>query len=87
MPTKNDLARIWADMKPAVRVGKAGLDAGIVEEVKRQLKRQKVIKVKFLRSLVLSEDIDALAAQLAEQTSSDVWGRRGFVVVLAHRKQ
>ncbi len=86
MPRKDQLARIWADEKPAVRIGKSKLDAGVVEEVRRQLKRRKVIKVKFLRSLAASEDIDELAADLAVQTSSEVWGRRGFVVVLAYRK-
>ena len=83
MPSKDDLARIWADEKPAVRIGKEGLNAGIIEEVKRQLKRQKVIKVKFLRSVALSKNIDELTAELATKTSSEVWGRRGFVVVLA----
>ncbi len=83
MPSKDDLARIWADEKPAVRIGKEGLNAGIIEEVKRQLKRQKVIKVKFLRSVTLSKNIDELTAELATKTSSEVWGRRGFVVVLA----
>jgi RNA-binding protein YhbY len=83
MPTKADLARIWAEEKPAVRIGKDGLDAGVVEEVNRQLKKQKVIKVKFLKSSSGSAYVDDLAAQLAAQTSSEVWGRRGFVVILA----
>ncbi len=89
MPTKADLARIWAEEKPAVRIGKDGLDAGIIEEVNRQLKKQKVIKVKFLKSSSASDDIDKLVAQLAAKTSSAVWGRRGFVVVLGRtsRKQ
>lgn len=87
LPSKDDIARIWADEKPAVRIGKEGIDAGIIEEVKRQLKRQKVIKVKFLRSMTMSKDIDKLTAELAAQTSSEVWGRRGFVVVLARRRQ
>ncbi len=85
LPSKEDIARIWADEKPAVRIGKEGLDTGIIEEVKRQLKRQKVIKVKFLRSTTISKNIDELIAELAAKTSSEVWGRRGFVVVLAHR--
>jgi RNA-binding protein YhbY len=85
LPSKDDIARIWADEKPAVRIGKEGLDAGIIEEVKRQLKRQKVIKVKFLRSMSISKNINELTAELAAKTSSEVWGRRGFVVVLARR--
>ena len=85
LPSKDDIARIWAEEKPAVRIGKEGLDAGIIDEVKRQLKRQKVIKVKFLRSMTISKNIDELTAELAAKTSSEVWGRRGFIVVLARR--
>ncbi len=82
MPSKDELARIWSKVKPAVRIGKEGLNAGVIEEVKRQLKKEKVIKVKFLRALITSEDIEKIATELAEQTSSEIWGRRGFVVIL-----
>lgn len=83
MPTKADLARIWAEEKPSVRIGKDGIDAGIIEEVNRQLKRKRVIKVKFLHKMAGSDKVDQLADELAAKTSSSVWGRRGFVVVLA----
>ncbi len=85
MPTKADLARIWAEEKPAVRIGKDGLDAGVIEEVNRQLKKRKVIKIKFLKSSASSDSIDDLVAQLATRTSSEVWGQRGFIVVLARK--
>jgi RNA-binding protein len=87
MPTKDDLAQIWAKKKPAVRIGKSGLDTGILEEVTRQLKKQGVIKVRFLRSATTGVDVDALAATLAERTASEVWGRRGSVIVLAVRRR
>jgi len=50
MPTKEDLARVWAEKKAVVRIGKSGLVDGIVEEVIRQLKKQRIIKVRFLRT-------------------------------------
>ena len=83
MPTKADLARIWAQEKPAVRIGKDGLDPGVIEEVNRQLKKRKVIKVKFLKASSDSASFDELVKQLAAQTSSKVWGQRGFVIILA----
>ena len=87
MPTKDDLARIWTDQKPAVRIGKSGLEPRVIEEINRQLKTKKVIKVKFLKSMGDSREFDDLVAQLAERTSSEVWGRRGFVVVLARKSK
>jgi RNA-binding protein YhbY len=83
MPTKADLARIWAEEKPAVRIGKDGLDPGVIEEVNRQLKKRKVIKVKFLKAPKDPASFEELIDQLAAKTASQVWGRRGFVVVLA----
>ena len=85
MPTKADLARIWAEKIPSVRIGKDGIDAGLVEEVNRQLKRKGVIKVKFLKKIAGSDNIDQMAEELAAKTSSSVSGRRGFVVVLARQ--
>ncbi|MFX0169985.1 MAG: YhbY family RNA-binding protein [Candidatus Hodarchaeota archaeon] len=87
MPTKGDLARIWADKKPAVRVGKSRLESGVVEEIIRQLKKQKIIKVRFLRTATAEVNVDTLAAALADQTASEVLGRRGSVVVLALRQR
>jgi len=87
MPTKEDLARVWAEKKAVVRIGKSGLVDGIVEEVIRQLKKQRIIKVRFLRTATVEMDVDALAATLAERTESEVWGRRGSVVVLALRRR
>jgi RNA-binding protein YhbY len=86
MPTKEDLAHIWVEKKAVVRIGKSGLADRIVEEVTRQLKKQRVIKVRFLRTATAGIDVDALASTLAERTGSEVWGRRGSVVVLALRR-
>jgi RNA-binding protein YhbY len=83
MVDKRDLARIWAEEKPHVRIGKDGIDSGTIEEVKRQLKKYKVIKVRFLRS---AADLKVSASELANRTSSEVWGQRGAVIVLARKK-
>jgi RNA-binding protein YhbY len=80
---RRELARVWAEEKPSVRIGKAGVNERVVEEVKRQLKRKRLIKVRVLPSAVLDGKLDALITKLVAQTSSVACGRRGLVVVLS----
>ncbi len=82
---QRELERVWAEAKPSVRIGKGGVDAGVVAEIKRQLKRQRIIKVRFLRSAGTSEGLQMLVRELEQQTGSQVCGRRGFVIILARK--
>ena len=87
MKRKRDLAKIWADAKPGVRIGKDGLEPGVIAEVSRQLKRHRVIKVRFLRAALSSGTMPDLATELAQQTGSEVWGQRGSVIILARPRK
>ena len=64
------------------RIGKAGLTPSVLEEIKKQLKKRKVIKVKFLPVHAEGKDKRAFAKELAEKTSSRFVQQVGFVVVL-----
>ncbi|MFX1563534.1 MAG: YhbY family RNA-binding protein [Promethearchaeota archaeon] len=85
MRDKRELARVWAEEKPSIRIGKGGVDAGLVAEVKRLLKKKRIIKVRVLRSALAANEVDKLVAELAAQTSCEVCGRRGLVFVLARK--
>ena len=74
-------------LAPSVLVGKSGLTQGIAEEVKQRLKRERLVKVKFLPSAVAGRDKKALAGELAEKTGARVVHAVGFVVTLARRKK
>jgi RNA-binding protein len=85
MKDKRELARVWAEDKPAVHIGKGGVDERVVEEVRRQLKRQRLIKVRVLPSAVATIPFDNLVMNLVTQTGAVAYGRRGFVVVLGRK--
>jgi len=85
MKDKRELARVWAEDKPAVHIGKGGVDERVVEEVRRQLKRQHLIKVRVLPSAVATTPLDDLVMSLVTQTGAVAYGRRGFVVVLGRK--
>ncbi len=80
---RSELGRVWAEEKPSVRIGKAGVNESVIEEVKRQLKRKRLIKVRVLPSAVLDGTLNDLITELVARTSCNARGRRGLVVVLS----
>ena len=43
-------------IEPTIRIGKSGITESQIEEIKKQLKKRKLIKIKFLRSFIESND-------------------------------
>ena len=65
-----------------IHIGKSGLTEFVIDEIKTQLKKKKLIKIKFLSSLMKKEDKKKLFNELAEKTDSEVISCVGFVIVL-----
>ncbi|MGQ9587335.1 MAG: YhbY family RNA-binding protein [Thermoplasmata archaeon] len=68
-------------LRATVHVGKEGLSSSVLEELERQLKKAKLVKVRFLRSV--EGDRKTAAEELAARTSSTLVETRGRTVVLA----
>lgn len=77
---KKELMRRAVDLSPTVHVGKEGLDDGVVEEVRNQLKKKRLIKVKALPST--EGDAESVAVFLAESTGAVVVDVRGSIIIL-----
>ncbi len=69
-------------LEPILMIGKNGLSPGTIEEVKKQLKEKKLIKIKILKSALRNQDRKEFAKELAEKTSSEIIEQVGFVIVL-----
>jgi RNA-binding protein len=82
---RHELARVWAEEKPSIRIGKAGVNKQVVEEVKRQLKRKRLIKIRVLPSALLDGTFNGLITELVDLASCKACGRRGLVTVLARK--
>lgn len=65
-----------------VRIGKAGITDTVIAEIKKQLRKRKTIKVKFLPAHASGKDKKAFAIELAEKTKSQLVSQIGFVAVL-----
>lgn len=65
-----------------LQVGKGGISEGLLEELQTMLKRDRLVKVRLLRSARAGEDREAMAEELAEATESVLVETRGNTVVL-----
>ena len=69
-------------LEPILRIGKSGLTQGVIDEIKIQLKKNKLIKIKLLKSFLEGKDKKELAKEIAQKTDSELINQVGFVVVL-----
>lgn len=68
-------------LQATAHVGKDGITDESADEIRAQLKKNKLVKVRLLQSA--GEDRDGIAAHLAARTSSTLVEVRGRTVVLA----
>ena len=74
------------DVTSTVRIGKNGITSGLVEEIKKQLKKKKKVKVKMLGSFVKGKNRKEIADEVALKTNSKLINMAGFVFVLKKGK-
>lgn len=85
MSEKKELLEKAKQLEPVLRIGKSGLTEGVVAELKKQLKKKKLIKVKFLKSALVEKNRKELAKEVADKTGAELIHQVGFVVVLYKR--
>ena len=74
-------------LEPVIRLGKNGLTDNVIGEIKKQLKKRRLVKVKMLRSFLENKDKKLLANEIAERTGSVMVDMAGFVVVLCKNEK
>ena len=80
-----ELRGMAARMEAATHVGKNGVTDSLVEEINRQLKDNKLIKVKVLKSALDTVSREEIASQLVAKTGSELIEIKGNTVVLFKR--
>lgn len=73
------------DENPTVWIGKEGLTPQLATQLDNQLERNKMVKVKILKSALQTETAQTIAEKAAEQTSSALVEVRGHVFILYRR--
>ena len=68
-------------MKTTIQIGKNGITEGVIEEIKSQIKKRKIVKIKFMKNTD-RENFKSKVEELANLTDSEIVEIRGFTVVL-----
>ncbi len=82
MPDNKKLKEKAKTLEPVIRIGKNGLTESTVKEIKKQLNKKKLIKVKFLRAFISDKNKKEVAKEIAQKTNSQLIDLVGFVIVL-----
>jgi RNA-binding protein len=71
-------------LDPILRIGKNGITDTLILEIKKQLKKNHLIKIKILKSAREQENIDkkAFVNDVAQRTESELIELIGYVFVL-----
>ena len=72
---------------PTIWVGKDGLKPTVVAEVEKQLQKEKMVKIRILRSALASDTAKAIATRTAEQVNAALVEVRGHVFILYRRRR
>jgi RNA-binding protein len=75
---KNEASKL----KPIINVGKNGITDSLIDELKKQIKVNRLVKIKMLKTSSDGEDTKVAAQQLAEMTKTTLIDVRGNTVVL-----
>lgn len=68
-----------------INIGKAGINDNVIEEIKRQLKSQELVKLKFAKNI--SSEKEIYITEIVEKTNSKLIDMRGNVAVIFKKKR
>jgi putative YhbY family RNA-binding protein len=72
---------------PTIWVGKDGLTPGVAIQVENQLQRTKMVKIRILKSALVSDTAKAIATRTAEQVDAALVEVRGHVFILFRKRK
>ena len=81
---KKELMRRALEISPTVHVGKDGLKDSLYEEIKAQIKKNRLIKIKVLANA--DSETKEIADAIAESTGAVVVDVRGSIVVMTDKR-
>ena len=69
-------------ISPILNIGKNGVTDTLIEELNKQIKANRLVKVRVLKSAEEGKDVKAIADEIADATRSTLIEVRGRTVVL-----
>ena len=75
------------DEKPTIWIGKEGLTPQISTEIEKQLNKNRMLKVKILKSALQQQTAKVIATKAAEDAEAALVEVRGHVFILYRRRK
>lgn len=85
--TKRFVKHKLKDEGPTVWIGKEGLTEQSLSEIEKQLKKNKMLKIKILKTALFQETKKEIATKAAEQTGALLVDLRGHIFILYRKKE
>lgn len=79
---KKELMKEGKNLETSVRIGKQGISDNMISEIKKTFSNKELIKVKFLRSVRETEDVDEMIEKIIKKTGSTLIKKAGFMILL-----
>ncbi|MCX8147435.1 MAG: YhbY family RNA-binding protein [Candidatus Woesearchaeota archaeon] len=67
------------NISPSMHVGKKGLTSECLEEIRNQLNKKGLVKIKFLKTSMVNSNRKAIAEKIAKATDSKLISLMGFI--------
>jgi RNA-binding protein YhbY len=65
-----------------IQVGKNGVTKGLLQEIEKQLKKHKTVRIKMLKNLLETKERDEVVEEIKKFTDATVASRKGNVFAL-----
>lgn len=80
-----DMRRESKVMTPNILIGKNGLTDQVIKNIKSDLTKHKLVKLKILKSYLSETDKDSVFDEIEEKTGAKVVHKIGFTITLTKR--
>jgi RNA-binding protein len=70
------------NMTPSIIIGKNGLTDQVIDNIKNELSRHKLVKLKILQAYISDKDKNEVFEDIAEKTEAKIVHKIGFTLTL-----
>jgi RNA-binding protein len=84
---KRFVKQMLTEARPTIWIGRGGASEDLLKEVEKQLYKNKMVKVKILKSGLAGQEAKQIALKIAEQTASSLVEVRGHTFMLFKRRK
>ncbi|MCS7096245.1 MAG: YhbY family RNA-binding protein [Nitrososphaerota archaeon] len=84
---KRRIKREFMTEKPTIWIGKNRISHDVIEEIKKQLDKREIVKIKVLKTALGEVKTDEIASAISKETEAALVEVRGHTIVLYKRQK